>query len=348
MLFKKKAKHLKTILLKYPNVNSMVLSKKAISRIRRDLKVLTDTPLVMENIFLLPDEEDMRIVRALIIGPDDVPYQDGFYFYKFVFPNNYPYSPPKATYYTNDGQTRMHPNFYTCGKVCVSILGTWSGPGWTSSQSISSVILTIRSLMIKHPLWQEPGYQGKKDTQNKNYNTLITYENMRIGIQNMLNSTPRGFEGFLPIMRQHFLDSFPRLQKKCEKLRQYEGTIIEAPKIFRFKKKMEVKKLEENLATTRSQIQLLLEQARPQYQKIWDWVGEKVPIEGISYRDLEKEYYKQHQSEEDDTKDTDKIDKDDKIDKEASDMASLPIAVWLQQKKGEITRNHEGTIFLKA
>lgn len=318
----------------------MVLSKKAMARIRRDLKVLMDAPLVMENIFVLPDENDLRVVRALIIGPEDVPYQDGFYFYEFVFPNNYPYSPPKATYYTNDGQSRMHPNFYTCGKVCVSILGTWSGPGWTSSQSISSILLTIRSLMIKHPLWQEPGYQGKKDTQNKNYNTLITYENMRIGIQKMLTSTPVGFEGFLPIMWNHFLESYPRLQKRCTKLRSLEDTIIHSPKIFRFSRRMEITQLEYKLGNLYKDIQTIRDEFKPQHDKLWEWVRSKIPLEGISYRDLEKAYFEENTN---DAKDTDAETKDI-----PDDEVPFHIAVWLQQKKGLITRNHEGTIFVKS
>jgi hypothetical protein len=31
---------------------------------------------------------------------------------------------------TGGGQVRFNPNLYNCGKVCLSLLGTWSGPSW--------------------------------------------------------------------------------------------------------------------------------------------------------------------------------------------------------------------------
>ena len=38
------------------------------------------------------------------------------------------------------------------GKVCLSILGTWAGPKWTSIMDITTVLLTIQSLLDKNPL----------------------------------------------------------------------------------------------------------------------------------------------------------------------------------------------------
>jgi hypothetical protein len=36
-----------------------------------------------------------------------------------------------------------HPqNLYNCGKVCLSLLGTWSGPGWDPAHS---TLLQVRS-----------------------------------------------------------------------------------------------------------------------------------------------------------------------------------------------------------
>ena len=87
-----------------------MLSKKALNRITRDIRMLQLCPLVNENIYIVPDEDDITLVRAAIIGPDDTPYENGIYFYEIRFPENYPYSPPKVQFMTNDGNTRMHPN----------------------------------------------------------------------------------------------------------------------------------------------------------------------------------------------------------------------------------------------
>ena len=56
------------------------------------------------------DEDNMLKGYACIIGPDDSIYRYGCYCFKFKFPTNYPFSPPKVTYLTNDG-VRIPSNF---------------------------------------------------------------------------------------------------------------------------------------------------------------------------------------------------------------------------------------------
>ena len=42
----------------------------------------------------------------------------------------YPEVPPKVQLITTGmGAVRFNPNLYNCGKVCLSLLGTWQGPG---------------------------------------------------------------------------------------------------------------------------------------------------------------------------------------------------------------------------
>ena len=36
---------------------------------------------------------------------------------------------------TGGGKVRFNPNLYECGKVCLSLLGTWSGPSWNPAVS---------------------------------------------------------------------------------------------------------------------------------------------------------------------------------------------------------------------
>lgn len=36
---------------------------------------------------------------------------------------------------TGGGSVRFNPNLYNCGKVCLSLLGTWSGPSWDPTTS---------------------------------------------------------------------------------------------------------------------------------------------------------------------------------------------------------------------
>ena len=69
---------------------------------------------------------------------------------------------------TNGGRCRFNPNIYSCGKVCLSILGTWrSAPSeeWSSAQGLESILLSIQSLMAPNPFENEPGYDRSDDKQ---------------------------------------------------------------------------------------------------------------------------------------------------------------------------------------
>ena len=97
---------------------------------------------------------------AMILGPADSIYAHCFLFFKFEFPDDYPFVPPKVVFLTNDGATRFHPNLYIDGKVCLSILGTYSGPGWQSTMSLSMILLSLKALLDMNPLRHEPGYEN--------------------------------------------------------------------------------------------------------------------------------------------------------------------------------------------
>ena len=259
-----------------------MLTKKTINRIKRDVYMLQNVPLVNENIFIIPDDDDLTLVRCLIIGPSDTPYENGIYFYEFRFPDNYPYSPPKVRFLTNDGNTRMHPNFYSCGKVCVSIIGTWNGPGWTSCQSLSSVLLTFLSLFIKNPLWQEPGFAEEKTQRNRDYNKLITYENIRIGVLKMMSNIPSGFEVFRDIMIDHLIMKKDELLEIHKSRLEING-IVSSPQIYGFSKNIDYHKLLEELEKMYDNLETV------DYTPFIDNIVANIPIEeSIPYKELVK------------------------------------------------------------
>jgi len=111
------------------------------------------------GIFYFPEEVNMNKGKAILFGPVDTPYEYIPLEFSFEFPSDYPFIPPKVNYLTNDGYTRFHPNFYIEGKVCLSILGTYSGPKWASSLNLSSVLLSLYSLLTRNPLQHEPIYE---------------------------------------------------------------------------------------------------------------------------------------------------------------------------------------------
>jgi ubiquitin-conjugating enzyme E2 Z len=63
------------------------------------------------GIFLHQDEQDMSKFHAIIMGPENTPYQGGFFYFYLGIPENYPWSPPKVKLMTTgDGQVRFNPN----------------------------------------------------------------------------------------------------------------------------------------------------------------------------------------------------------------------------------------------
>lgn len=162
------------------------ISKESVHRLLSDVRGIMKNPLHDNGIYYMHDETDMLKGWAMIVGPEDTPYFGGFYFFKFQFPSDYPYSPPVVTCHTNDGRTRFNPNLYTNGKVCISILNTWRGEPWSSCQTISTVLLTICTVFCKNPILNEPGLK-LDNPDSKPYNEILEYANVKVAICDMVD-----------------------------------------------------------------------------------------------------------------------------------------------------------------
>ena len=127
--------------------------------------------------------------HALITGPEDTPYEGGCFIFDIVCGTDYPNTAPKVLLFTTGGGTvRFNPNLYfvlqvqdtwhyfanmlcvycahmyniyckypvrdryNCGKVCLSLLGTWSGgqgEQWDPNvSSLLQVLISIQALIF--------------------------------------------------------------------------------------------------------------------------------------------------------------------------------------------------------
>jgi len=185
------------------------MASNAIKRIlNKDIKEIKKNKLNELGIFIEFDEENLLEAKAMIIGPEDSLYQGGVLFFKIFFPKDYPYSPPDICYISIN-KIRIHPNLYTKhhktghGKVCLSILGTWSGPKWTSVMDVSTILLTIQSILDKNPLMHEPGVSNNEYITN--YNKIIEHENIiTLFLKNSFN-IPVGFEVFSEPIKENII-----------------------------------------------------------------------------------------------------------------------------------------------
>ena len=97
---------------------------------------------------------------------------------------------------------------YNDGKVCLSLLGTWSGPSWDpKTSSLLQVLVSIQSLiLVGDPFFNEPSYQNMEGTphgraQSCNYNKKIQANNVRFAmIQTLKSPSPV----FADVIHEHF------------------------------------------------------------------------------------------------------------------------------------------------
>lgn len=198
--------------------SNICLSRETVMRLLKDVKEIIKSPLTSHGIYYHHNESDMLKGKALIIGPKGTPYENGFYLFDFIFPINYPHSPPKVTFCTHDGVTRFNPNLYINGNVCLSILNTWNGEQWTGCQTISSVLLALCTILNDSPLLNEPGIT-KNHRDYNNYNTIIEYKNISIAIHSILSKqyASEKFPEFIDIMKNSFINNYDTIIEKINK-----------------------------------------------------------------------------------------------------------------------------------
>ncbi|KAG6387323.1 hypothetical protein SASPL_152510 [Salvia splendens] len=143
---------------------SEVASKNWAKRIQEEWKILEKNLPVSftTEVYVRAYESRMDLLRAVIIGAEGTPYHDGLFFFDVYFPSKYPAIPPEVYYHS--GGLRINPNLYNSGKVCLSLLNTWSGSRkekWISDQSTAlQVLVSIQGMILNaKPYFNEPGMQ---------------------------------------------------------------------------------------------------------------------------------------------------------------------------------------------
>lgn len=159
------------------------------------------------------DDSDLSTWTAMIIGPKDTPYSDGFYFFQINFVPEFPFKPPVVKFLTYEKDIRFHPNLYVDGYVCLSILNTWGENEWAPCQSVVSILKTIQSILNDNPIINEPNYEQETGIISINYKKIISYYNIRTAILKAVENPPSGCEAFKQIVQQHFLQNYEKYQE---------------------------------------------------------------------------------------------------------------------------------------
>ena len=233
------------------DTSKVVMTKDSRRRLQKDIIEIIKNPLSDHGIYYAHDEQNMLKGYAVIFGPSDTLYRYGSYCFNFTFPTNYPFSPPKVKYMTNDGTTRFHPNLYRNGKVCISILNTWKGEQWTSCQTIKSILLMLVTLLHNKPLLNEPGFT-EKHRAFEPYNNIIRYKNLEIALIRNLNkekvySNMGQCKVFFPIYQQYIKKNKNDILKYIQDLKnKYEPETVKVS-VYNMKCNINYKYLEDEL-----------------------------------------------------------------------------------------------------
>ncbi|KAK9677528.1 hypothetical protein RND81_11G149500 [Saponaria officinalis] len=192
--------------------------RKWLKKVQRDWTILQNN--LPDGIYVRVYEDRMDLLRAVIVGAYGTPYQDGLFFFDFHLPPEYPDVPPSAHYHS--GGWRINPNLYEEGKVCLSLLNTWTGRGnevWDpQSSSILQVLVSLQGLVLNSkPYFNEAGYDKQVGTAEGEKNSLSYNENTFLlnckTIMYLVRKPPKDFE---ELVKEHFRRRGYYILKACD------------------------------------------------------------------------------------------------------------------------------------
>ena len=203
-------------------------------RLVKDIQTMMSDEMSSLGVYYVCNEVNMRKGACMLFGPDETPYADCPLFFSVDAPGDYPFSSPVVLITSSDGITRFHPNLYVNGKVCLSILGTYTGPSWASTLNIGSVFKSIMSLLDKNPITNEPGWEKYtlEYPQALDYAEWIEYKLLEMVVseygQFKLKTNP-SWELFRDVLETAFPERWNRIRdriiKKAETIgkKAYKG-----------------------------------------------------------------------------------------------------------------------------
>ncbi|KRY33057.1 SUMO-conjugating enzyme UBC9 [Trichinella spiralis] len=86
---------------------------------------------------------ELRKWECWIPGPQNTPWEGGLYKLFILFGENYPYKPPAKIWFS---PPILHPNVFSGGSVCISLL---QEDGWRSSMQLKDILVSVQTLLAE-------------------------------------------------------------------------------------------------------------------------------------------------------------------------------------------------------
>ncbi|KAF2654346.1 hypothetical protein K491DRAFT_693982 [Lophiostoma macrostomum CBS 122681] len=165
----------------YLNTQPSTSASSLMKRIAKEHKILRSS--LPPGIFFRTWESRLDLIRVLMIGPHDTPYEYAPFIIDFHLPSNYPSGPPEAFFHSwTNGNGPVNPNLYEDGKICLSLLGTWHADerneSWSPAKStLLQVLVSIMGLvLVKEPYYNEAGYDVHREAPETKLSSALYTE----------------------------------------------------------------------------------------------------------------------------------------------------------------------------
>lgn len=148
-----------------------------LKRIAKEHRILS-TSLPKHEIYVRTYDSRLDLLRCLIVGPADTPYEYAPFLIDLHLGPGFPREPPTAHFHSwTSGMGRINPNLYEEGKICLSLLGTWPGKSesevWTEKATILQLLVSLQGLVfVKAPFYNEAGFEGYEETREYTVESL--------------------------------------------------------------------------------------------------------------------------------------------------------------------------------
>jgi ubiquitin-conjugating enzyme E2 O len=160
-----------------------------------------------DRVYFRSYSDRMDLQRFLVIGAAGTVYYNSYLMFDMQLSGNYPQTPPAVTFHSFGH--RINPNLYNNGKVCLSLLGTWSGrdhvENWNAQQSnMLQVASSIQGLILgpEEPYYNEPGCVFS--VRDADYSLMYSINALVMSIDILIKMVNSGPEELIKVIRDHF------------------------------------------------------------------------------------------------------------------------------------------------
>lgn len=140
--------------------SARILTADLMRRIRKENAIMQNS--LPDGVFVRSWDTRLDLLRILIIGPHDTPYEFAPFVFDLQYGESFPTSPPDVFFHSWTNKIgKINPNLYEDGTICLSLLGTWDSGDrdeeWSSKKStILQLLVSILGLvLVKEPYFSK-------------------------------------------------------------------------------------------------------------------------------------------------------------------------------------------------